>query len=300
MNILFVKWFYNTTKGENKMNEKKPKLTDALYKGHSVPEILSIYEEVLKKTGNLIDMQHATFISQYKNVVMDKKFLATLRRHFNNIYKLIDKEFPETRFHLEGRRKSLLSTEKKIIKCLEQNKSLDTLRDLIAFRLIIFDDESQKDAVNKCYEIMQRIIEYGIENGFMLCEANPVEETKNFDNSKHNLYIPETSGIPKEFQVGVKDYILKPKENGYQSLHAVFRLASGHCFEVQIRTFSMHTHAESGDANHENYKQNEYKRLEIDKTKIHIPGYTITEDGIVYDMVGIEKALLVLQRQKTY
>ena len=62
----------------------------------------------------------------------------------------------------------------------------------------------------------------------------------------------------------------------------------------------MHTHAESGDANHENYKQNEYKRLEIDKTKIHIPGYVMLEDGTVYDMVGIEKALLVLQRQKTY
>lgn len=282
------------------MNEKKPTLTDALYKGHSVPEILSIYEEFLKKTGGLLDMQHATFINQYKNVVMDKKFLATLRKHFNNIYKLIDKEFPETKFHLEGRRKSLLSTEKKIIKCLEQNKSLDTLRDLIAFRLIIFDEKNQKDAVKKCYAIMQRIIEYGIENGFMLCEANPVEETKNFDNSKHNLYIPTTSGIPKEFQVGVKDYIIKPKENGYQSLHAVFRLSTGQCFEIQIRTFSMHTHAESGDANHENYKQKEYKKLEIDKTKINIPGYRVLEDSTVYDMVGIEKALLVLQRQKTY
>lgn len=282
------------------MSEKKPILTDALYKGHSVPEVLTTYENLLKETNNLVDLQHATFINQYKSIVLDKKFLGTLRKHFNNIYKLIDREFPETLFHLEGRRKSLLSTEKKIIKLLSQNKSLDTLRDLIAFRLIIFDDKSQKDAVNKCYEIMQRIIEYGIENGFMLCEANPVEETKNFDNSKHNLYIPTSSKIPKEFQVGVKDYILQPKKNGYQSLHAVFRLASGHCFEIQIRTFSMHTHAESGDANHENYKQNEYKRLEIDKTKIHIPGYVMLEDGTVYDMIGIEKALLVLQRQKTY
>ena len=280
--------------------EKKRTLTDALYKGHSVPEVLSLYEDALRKTGDLLDMQHATFINQYKNVVMDKKFLATLRRHFNNIYKLIDKEFPDTRFHLEGRRKSLLSTEKKIIKCLEENKSLDTLRDLIAFRLIIFDDKSQKETVDICYSIMQRIIEYGIENGFMLCEANPVEQTKGFDNTKHNLYIPETSGIPKEFQVGVKDYIMKPKKNGYQSLHAVFRLSSGHCFEIQIRTFSMHTHAESGDANHENYKQTEYKKLDIDKNRIKIPGYSVTQDGIVYDMVGIEKALLVLQRQKTY
>ena len=65
--------------------EKKPTLTDALYKGHSVPEVLSLYEDALRKTGDLLDMQHATFINQYKNVVMDKKFLATLRRHFNSI-----------------------------------------------------------------------------------------------------------------------------------------------------------------------------------------------------------------------
>lgn len=283
------------------MNQKKPILTDALYKGHSIPEVLDIYESMLKETGDLKNIQHGTFINQYKNIVIDKRFLATLRKHFNNIYNLIVKNFPETLFHLEGRRKSLLSTEKKILKRLSQNKSLDTLRDLIAFRLIIFDDyENPKPAVDNCYSIMKSIIEYGIENGFMLCEANPVEETKGFDNGKHHLYIPKTSAIPKEFQVGVKDYIMKPKENGYQSLHAVFRLSSGHCFEVQIRTFSMHTHAESGKANHEVYKQKEYGNLEINKKRIQIPGYAVTESGDVHDMVGVEKALLVLQRQKTF
>ena len=283
------------------MNKTKPILTDALYKGHSIPEVLNIYEAMLKNTENLKDIQHGTFINQYKNIVIDKKFLATLRKHFNKIYNLIGKNFPETLFHLEGRRKSLLSTEKKIIKLLAQNKSLDTLRDLIAFRLIIFDDcQDPQPAVEQCYNIMTSIIEYGIENGFMLCEANPVEETNGFDNEKYHLYIPKKSAIPKEFQVGVKDYIMNPKSNGYQSLHAVFRLSSGHCFEIQIRTFSMHTHAESGGAKHSYYKQKEYGELEIDRKKIYIPGYTVTDDNILYDMVGVEKALLVLQRQKTF
>ena len=283
------------------MNQNKPILTDALYKGHNIPEVLNIYETMLKNTGDLKNIQHGTFINQYKNIVLDKKFLATLRKHFNKIYNLIGKKFPETLFHLEGRRKSLLSTEKKIIKLLAKNKSLDTLRDLIAFRLIIFDDsQNPQPAVEQCYRNMTSIIQYGIENGFMLCEANPVEETNGFDNEKYHLYIPKKSTIPKEFQVGVKDYIMNPKSNGYQSLHAVFRLSSGHCFEFQIRTFSMHTHAESGKANHKEYKQKEYGKLDIDKKRIHIPGYTVTENNIVYDMVGVEKALLVLQRQKTF
>ena len=66
---------------------KKPILTDALYEGHSIPEILEIYEELLKKTGDLKAIQHGTFISQYRNIVVDKRFLGTLRKHFNNIYR---------------------------------------------------------------------------------------------------------------------------------------------------------------------------------------------------------------------
>lgn len=280
--------------------QKQPILTDALYKGHSVPEILDIYENMLKDTGELKSIQHATFINQYNKVVKDKKFLSTLRRHFNNLYKLIEREFPKTFFHLEGRRKSLLSTEKKIIKLLSENKSLDTLRDLMAFRLIIFDNINLKDSVEQCYELMNRIIEYGIQNEFTLCEATPVEDTKDFDNSKHNLFIPNKSSISKEYQFGIKDYILHPKKNGYQSLHAVFRLTTGQCFEIQIRTLNMHAHAESGSANHKMYKSAIYPMLEIDKNLIHIPGYCIGTDGTVYDMVGIEKSLMILQRQKTY
>lgn len=31
------------------MNQKKPILTDALYKGHSIPEVLDIYESMIKR-----------------------------------------------------------------------------------------------------------------------------------------------------------------------------------------------------------------------------------------------------------
>ena len=204
-------------------------------------------------------------------------------------------------FHLEGRRKSLISTEKKILKALAENKSLDTLRDLIAFRIIIFDEnDKQEEAVDLCYSLMNKVIAFGIKNGFMLCEANPVDETSGFDNSKHKIFIPEKSGIPTDFSYGVKDYILNPKRNGYQSLHCAFRLASGHCFEVQIRTHSMHMHAESGEANHSDYKEETYSSFTFNPQKIKIPGYGISENGTVHDMIGLEKALLVLQRQRTF
>lgn len=70
--------------------------------------------------------------------------------------------------------------------------------------------------------------------------------------------------IPQEFD----DYIVKPKENGYQSLHTAVVGPEDKIFEVQIRTFDMHAQAEMGVAAHWKYKEGASEKKESHERKI--------------------------------
>lgn len=271
---------------------------------NSIPEFLEVYKRLLRDndTDTEKSIMHSNRIHQYLLEITNRPYVDELTTNFNQLYNLIDTEFPDIKFSITGRIKSVTSMDRKIVKHINRNKSLDKIMDTAAFRVIIFGYYSEEELVKECYSIMNSIIKYNNMLGFTLCDADDVQDIMKPEEIKTSgLIIPNSSLIDPIYADGLKDYILQPKKNGYQSLHASFRrIDGGQCFEVQVRTLTMHTYAESGDACHTEYKKNKYEDYVINPYMVSIPGFGLYPNGLICDLIGLVEGLQILQRQKVF
>lgn len=83
--------------------------------------------------------------------------------------------------------------------------------------------------------------------------------------------------IPEKY----RDYIDKPKTNGYRSFHTVILLGSYELsVEIQIRTKEMHNIAENGEAAYSRYKQNqEQQTVTLRELNLLMKAYKVLDKG---------------------
>lgn len=284
-------------------NNNEMSIVPYLYSCSTLPELLKTYENDLRKSKDKKNMLHANKLTEYNSVLTDNKFFSDIRKLFDALYSLTKKDYPSLLFHLEGRRKTVISSEKKILLYLSQNKSLDEFRDILAFRFVLFGENSI-ELVKTCYNLVDTIIDFMISKGYTPCEATQTFETEGFNAADFpEIIIPDHSYLSDDNIHLVKDYIIHSKKSGYQSLHVAFRDSFGRCFEIQVRTFAMHMHAESHSlAGHDFYKNIKYSNTEIefDRLNVHLNGYAISPSGSIFDYIGLEQPFQIIQKGRTF
>lgn len=276
-------------------------LAKFLYTENTRTNALKAYSRFLRgQVDDPTSIMHANAIDLYNRQITNRSFGTLLKQIFGKLEKVIIKEMPDTLFQLGGRQKAVVSTERKICRTLAQGNCVETLKDTFAFRVTTFGKTDPQEAFDELYSISNKIINFFLQEGYVLCPTAIRSETI-VDTTTSNVLIPEYSGIKDEFKPNIKDYVLHPKANGYQSIHVVFLdPRTRYHFEVQVRTFEMDIRATSGSANHKVYKDITYVHLDLDRTKISMAGYNVTPDGNVCDLIGIEQPIILTHMVKTY
>ncbi len=198
-------------------------------------EILDVYVPIASRLGfyeiitKLEDIAFKyVYPREYAILEQDlKQYLSKSKRSMDDVKQQLTKLCLELGYEVEvsGRIKHLFSIFKKLKK---KNRQLDEIYDIYAMRLVLKTGEGP---INNAADI-EKIYA-------LLAELNKRYES-----------------LPDRY----KDYVAKPKSNGYQSLHlAIVGLHSddrAKPTEVQIRTDKMHRQAEYGMAAHWVYKEN--------------------------------------------
>lgn len=207
----------------------------------TIPRIIEgMIEKLLnKKDSSSLNKQEVTMLLQYY-MAYDNEQENRMQSHFNAIYSALEDKVSS--YVIEGRRKSFVSYLLKIAETLAENRGINSINDIYAFRIIILNDN-----ISDCYKVATFLMEFFPKVGYFALNA-----TKS----------------PNKKDSRIKDYIQNPKASGYKSLHIIFENAieTKDRFEVQIKTSKMHAFNEhSPYCNHDSYKTKLYYFKDIIK-----------------------------------
>lgn len=287
----------------NKKNIKFPDLETIIYESLSMNLVWERYIKKLRESAINVSETESILFKLYASkleeflAMKDPEKLKELEQEFHSLKEKLRqlKIIVGMNFRLTRREKDFIGLNEKTRLFLKMGKPLEKLRDLLGFRIVICSQERDDlNSIMAAYSVMNNVLSFFInERNCLLAEAEPLVGIIKDEKEHTELYIPKESFIFNEFKDNVKDYILTPKKTGYQGLHAIIRKPNGLVFEIQVRTMAMDIRAEYGSAKHELHKKDRYEGefIDIDLSKVNMPGFTVIDNDIVYDTIGLSKSV---------
>lgn len=278
-----------------------PDINEAFKGKTSLGSICYDYVDILNDTKIYHNNLYANKLL-YFNAIEDK--LEHLKEEIDAFQTWIDhwckKHNCEVIFMI--RRKGFIEFNKKIRLFLLDGLDLDLIRDLLGIRIILCTDKVDTLAsIRLNYSFMNDAIKFfTIERKCLFLDAEPKsgKSLNKFSDIASQIYIPETSYLEPQFQPKVKDYVLDPKEDGYQSLHAYVKTMDGFTFELQVRTYAMHIWA---GLYHSIHKAERYSdtNINLNLENIILQGVSFNTDGnLLEDDIGLFNGIDPFNLQK--
>lgn len=274
-----------------------PDICNAIYEERiSVANLSKRYIQELRETSCMSNFLYANKLEERCKMLQTQK-LKELERDFYYFKEFMRKNC-KIPFSIKYRQKDFIRYNDKIRYLLAKGESLDRIRDLLGIRIILTSPPRDTlEFVQQCYQILDFVIQFFVvqKHGLPLYLRGASIVDKNFNIAEHpEIVIPEESLISKEFRECVKDYIIHPKgKGGYQSLHIVIKMQNNVTVEFQIRTFAMDVSAEEGSSSHFAYAENRREKtdIDLDYSKIQLPGFAYLPNGIICDTSGLTKSI---------
>lgn len=267
-----------------------PDINEAFIGTTDLNVVCSNYIDILNRTGNFYYNQYANKLLEFND--SDVKFSVLEIEHHELKNFLINwSKKHNIKLIISLRKKSFISFNSKIRLFISNGFDLSAIRDLLGFKIILCT--SQKDNIKTqklCYQLMNDLLLFFSQKRkclLMNAEARLGEPLSPHSEVAKKIFVCDKSFLLPEFETKVKNYVLYPKDSGYQALHSYIKTPSDMVFEVQIKTLSMEIFDE---AIHEEHKKQRYANFKIalDYSKINISGVVFDENNyLICDLAGL-------------
>lgn len=267
-----------------------PDINEAFIGTTDLNLVCSNYINILNRTGNFYCNQYGNKLLEF-NDSDDKFSVLEIEHHeLKNFLNEWSKKY-SVKLMIFLRKKNFIGYNSKIRLFLSNGFDLSAIRDLFGFKIVLCTySKDNIDTQKLCYQLMNDLlIFFSTKRKCLLLNAdsrlgeplNPNSETAK------KIFVCNESFLQPEFEIKVKNYVLFPKNTGYQGLHAYIRTPDGMVFEIQVKTLSMEIFDE---AIHEEHKKQRYANFKIalDYSKINISGVVFDENNyLICDFAGL-------------